>query len=170
MSDVAKREAPWLLEGAGNKRAATVKKFTDAMKSMEVDIQANNNIYPFNSGTVSQTEVCRRAGVRKELLQAPTHKTTTKLMVDAWVADINKSLITGKRNVRRAVTARLDDWKEEHERLLTSYRIDMHKLEVAEARIAELAEENAALREQLTTAGSNVRALKLKDKSDRGKK
>lgn len=160
MSEDVKRKAPWLLANAEKKRAATVKKLTDAMHAIELDIQTNDNIYPFNGGTVNQTEVCQRAGIKNTLLQNPTHKETTKLMVDKWVADINKRLITGRRNVRKAVTARVDDWKAEHEKLLTSYIIDMHKLEVVEARVEELTMENAALREQITKPDSNVRALK----------
>ena len=164
MSETPKRETPWLSENAEKKRDATVKKLTEAMLAMELDIQANDNIYPFNGGTVNQTEVCKRAGIRKTLLQSRTHKTTTKLKVDTWVATINQRIVTGRRNVRKAVTARVDDWKEEHEKLLTSYIIDMQKLECAEARITELMDENARLREQLAKPGSNVRALKPKGK------
>lgn len=166
MSDLPIRKAPWLIDSASLKLAATVKKFTDAMKAMELDIQRNDNIYPFNGGTVSQSEVCRRAGVKKAILQGKAHITTTKVAVDNWVKDINEALITGRKNVRKAVTARVDDWKEEHAKLATSYRIDMHRLEVANKQIRELTEENAALREQLAKVGSNVTALKPKRKKE----
>jgi len=171
MTEVSQREAPWLQEAAEKKRVATVKKLSDAMKAMELDIQANDNLYPFNGGAINQAEVCRRAGVAKALLQSPSHKTSTKLMVDTWVAEIRKRLITGSKNVRRAVTARADDWKEQHEYLRNSYHIDMLKLEEAEAKVitlvaenASLRSENAALREQIAKNGSNVRALRPKAK------
>lgn len=164
MSELPKRETPWLKDAAARRQKETVKKFNDALNEIELDIQRNDNIYPFNGGTVSQSEVCRRAGVQKAILQGPAHKVTTKLMVDKRVADINKALITGSKNVRRAVTARADNWKEEHAKLATSYRIDMHRLEIAEERIRELTEENSALREQLSKSRSNVTALKPRRK------
>lgn len=159
MDDLTKRDAPWLRKSAAKRYAATVTKFTAAIQEIELDIQRNENIYPFNGGTLSQSEVCRRAGVKKAILQGKAHITTTKLMVDKRVAEINEGLIKGRNNVRKAVTARVDDWKEEHSRLLTSYRIDMHRLEGAEGRIKALTEENEALREQLAKGGSNVTAL-----------
>lgn len=164
MSDLPAPQAPWLRKSSDKKRAATVKKITDAVKEMELDIQRNDNIYPFNGGAVNQSEVCRRAGIKNTILQGPAHIDTTKVMVDAWVADVNKGLITGRKNVRKAVTARVEDWKEEHAKLATSYRIDMHRLDLANERIKELTEENAALREQLAKVGSNVTALKPKRK------
>lgn len=169
MTGASTREAPWLQESAEKKRVATVKKLTDAMKAIELDIHANDNLYPFNAGAVTQAEVCRRAGISKTLLQAPAHKTSTKVMVDTWVAELKNRLITGRKNVRRAVTARADDWKEQHEYLRSSYHIDMLKLEEAQAQIrkltedvASLREENAALREQIASPSSNVRALSPK--------
>lgn len=169
MSEPSKRAAPWLQETAEKKREATIKKLTDAMKAIELDIQVNDNLYPFNGGAVTQAEVCRRAGVSKTLLQAPSHKTSTKTMVDKWVADINKRLVTGLKNVRRAVTARVDDWKQQHEFLRNSYHLDMLKLEEAKARISELTAvnakldaENTALREQIANPYSNVRAFSPK--------
>ncbi len=166
MNTQNKRVAPWLQEGAEKKREATIRKLTDAMKAIEIDIQANDNLYPFNGGAVTQAEVCRRAGVSKTLLQAPSHKVSTKIMVDKWVADLNERLITGRKNIRRAVTARVDDWKQQHEYLRNSYHIDMLKLEEAEARVraltainAKLSSENAALRNQIANPDSNVKAL-----------
>ena len=134
------------------------------MKEMELDIQRNDNIYPFNGGTVNQAEVCRRAGIKNKLLQGDAHKTTTKKIVDDWVKEIKKALITGKTNVRKAVTERAENWKEEHKKVTTSYQIDMLKLEMAEKRIAELTAENAALREQLIKKASNVTAMRSKAK------
>lgn len=164
MSETEKKSAPWLAESSLKKRTATVKKFTDAMAAIELDIQANDKLYPFNGGTVNQAEVCRRAGVKPAILQAPTHIESTKLMVDEWVTAIKKKLITGRRNVRKAVTERVDDWKLEHGKVLNAYHIDMLKLEVSEARIRELTAENEALREQIGKGVSNVRALNPKKK------
>ena len=171
MTEVSQRGTPWLQEAAEKKRVATVKKLTEAMKAMELDIQANDNLYPFNGGAINQAEVCRRAGVAKALLQSPSHKTSTKTMVDTWVAEIKRRLVTGHKNVRRAVTARADNWKEHHDYLRNSYHIDMLKLEEAEAKIRTLTaenatfrDENAALREEIAKRSSNVRALSPKAK------
>jgi hypothetical protein len=159
VTEKKKREVPWLKKDSDSRLLATVSKVTDAMKAMELDIQRNDNIYPFNGGTVSQAEVCRRAGIKNALLQGAAHKTTTKVAVDKWVKDINAALITGRKNVRKAVTERADNWKEEHGKVTTSYRIDMLRLEMAQTRIAELTAENAALREQLAKNGSNVTSI-----------
>ncbi len=171
MTEVSQRGIPWLQEAAEKKRVATVRKLTDAMKAIELDIQANDNLYPFNGGAITQAEVCRRAGVAKALLQSSSHKTSTKTMVDTWVAEINRRLITGSKNVRKAISARADDWKEQHEYLRNSYHIDMLKLEEAETKIrgliaenTTLRDENEALRQQLAKDGSNVRALSQKKK------
>lgn len=164
MTESKKREAPWLKINSNERFSATVSKVTGAMKAMELDIQRNDNIYPFNGGTVSQAEVCRRAGIKNTLLQGKAHKTTTKVALDKWVKEINSVLITGKKNVRKAVTERADNWKEEHRKVTTSYQIDMLRLEMAQTRIAELTAENAALREQLAKKESNVTSIRPKRK------
>lgn len=160
MSDNPKKTAPpWLAESSTDRRTETVNKFNSAIATIELEILQNDNIYPYNGGTINQAEVCRRANVKKAILQAETHKTTTKKIVDTWIEEANKKLITGKRNIRKAVTERVDNWKDEHEKLRDAYLIDMLKLEVAEARINKLEQENAALREAFGNKGSNVSAF-----------
>lgn len=47
-----------------------------AMKIIEADIDAHHGVYPFNHGRVTQSELCRRADVKKATLQTPLHKET----------------------------------------------------------------------------------------------
>ncbi len=129
-----------------------VDRLKSAMKAMELEISQNGGVYPENYGRINQVEVCRRAGVSKITLQGKAHKTTTKLMVDDWVAERK---IKRKPEIRRAVTERADEWKAEHAKIATQYAIAMLEFNEAENRVRQLEEENAALREQLTVSGAN---------------
>jgi hypothetical protein len=52
-----------------------------AMKAIEAEIDSHNGIYPFNHGRVTQSELCRRADVKKATLQtrvATRHRITAE--------------------------------------------------------------------------------------------
>ena len=126
-----------------------VKSLEDAMKAIELEIDANDGLYPYNGGRLNQAEVCRRAGIRNGSLQGKAHKTTTKCMVDEWIARVTEGMAKGHRSVRSTVTQRADDWKEAHRKIAEAYHIDHLVLEKAQKRITELEEDNQTLRDQL---------------------
>lgn len=178
---------PELLAFAKGRTAEVIRRLEKAKNEIAVDIQANEGIYPYNGGRVTQAEVCRRAGIRKATLQGDAHKSSTKLTVDKFVADI--LAVKGARSVRRNVTDRANLWKGEHRKIADAYRIDalryeagLKKLEQSEAERHALQQQNfdlrtqnvalqkqnldlqAQLREQLARlSGSNVVPLPKRD-------
>lgn len=153
-------------------------KLRSAMKTIELEIEQNEGVYPFHGGRLSLSEVCRRAGVHKITMQGPAHKTTTKPMVETWIAGIGKQLITGRKIVRKTVTSRADDWEAQYKAVARQFN-EMYAIEViakdkalkeATERIAVLEAENFRLQVELSQ-GRVVRMPKpepkTKSKKDR---
>jgi len=140
---------PELLAHAKGRSSDLVKQLKKAMQAIELDIEKNDGLYPYNGGRLTQAEVCRRAGIRNASLQGPRHKATTKLDVDAFVSRVKKGQVIGNKAVRQTVTGRADAWKEAHQRIGDAYHLTILRSEKLEHRIRELEAENQSLREQL---------------------
>ncbi len=147
---------PELLAASKARTTVVITKVKDAMKRMELDIQNNEGIYPFNGGRITVAEVCRRANISNMTLQAPAHKVGTKIIVEEWIKKLTARLTTGTKIVRRAVTDRAEEWKRVHDEIATAYHIDhltlvnvRAELDEAQGRIRELEAVNATLIEQL---------------------
>lgn len=154
--------APWLQVVAANKRNTTVGKLDAAMNKMEEEIEENQMLYPYNGGVINQAEVCRRAGIKKGTLQGPTHKGTTKVIVDDWVNEVNGRIIKGKPRIQKAITERVDDAECRFKAIQLAYQKDHLKLEDAIARLKKCEAENEALRKIIAkTSGTNVYAFPL---------
>lgn len=165
--------APAGLLGHAKKRTqAVVTKLRAAMKAIESEIDEHEGIYPLNGGKLNQAEVCRRAGISNVTLSTSAHRDTTHKMVDAWLTNIKKSTVTGRKSVRRAVTDRAEDWKRAHAAIAQSYRVaeleylDMKgTMKKLETEVQRLSDENSALRKVLESAGaSKVVSLAKKNK------
>ncbi len=143
-----------LIEHAKQRTLAVVRKLRDAQKTIEAEIDANEGIYPYNGGKLSQAELCRRAKISQVTLSTPAHRHTTKKMVDEWLVRIRTTSITGSKSVRRAVTDRAEDWKRQHKAIAENYRLA--ELEMLDMRreLKKLRAENGALREFLEKSGS----------------
>lgn len=89
-----------------------VARIRKAMADIEAEIEANDGIYPFNKGRITQAEVCRRAGTSPTILQGRTHKNSTLREVKAWLAGIDRKVAAGHKKIRRKVTDRSDKWEE----------------------------------------------------------
>lgn len=137
-----------LLAFAKGRTTEVERKLTKAMKDIELDIEANERIYPYNGGRVTQSEVCRRAGIRKATLQGKAHKLSTKLSVDAFVAKIRTLAIKGAKSVRRNVTDRANYWKDAHREIADAYRVDALRYEVGLQTLKKLEAEMQPLRQQ----------------------
>jgi hypothetical protein len=111
---------------------------------MEDEIKSNGGVYPENAGRLTQSEVCRRAGIAKITLHSPAHKDTTRLEVDRWIANHH---IKRKPEVRKAVTERADFWKAEHAKVASQICIYELQLNEKNIEIRKLKEENRVLRE-----------------------
>jgi hypothetical protein len=134
------------------------------MNAIESEIHEHEGIYPLNGGKLSQAEVCRRAGISNVTLSSSAHRETTHKMVDVWLKNIKMSTVTGRKNVRRAVTDRAEDWKRAHAAIAQSYRaaelefLDMKStIRNLEGEVRKLSSENAALRKLLESAGASKR-------------
>lgn len=142
-----------LIEFAHQKRVTFVSKLDKAMKAIEADVDENAGLYPFNGGRISQSEVCRRAGVSKVTLQGKGHKGTTKVWVDKWVERVQAQVVSGKRSVRKTITGRVESLKAAHAKIANKWHVAQLSFDSAQNRIRELETENAALREQLSVTG-----------------
>lgn len=129
-----------------------IQKVRSAIASMEDEIKLNGGIYPENAGRLTQSEVCRRAGIAKITLHSPLHKDTTRLEVYSWIAS---HPIKRKPEVRKAVTGRADFWKAEHAKVASQICIYELQLNEKNIEIRELKEENRGLREQLARSGAS---------------
>lgn len=129
-----------------------IQKVRSAIAIMENEIKSNGGIYPENAGRLTQSEVCRRAGIAKITLHSPSHKDTTRLEVDSWIAD---HPIKRKPEVRKSVTERADFWKAEHAKVASQICIYELQLNEKNIEIRELKGENRGLREQLARSGAS---------------
>lgn len=145
-----------LLDAAKGRTADVITQVRRAMEEMAKEVEQHEGLYPYNGGRINQSEVCRRAGISKVTLQGKTHKTTTKVEIDEWVARAQKGLVQGKKSVRKTVTDRADSWKAAHKAIAEQYHMAELELVDAKQRIKELEEETKALRGQLTPGGKVV--------------
>ena len=130
------------------------------MGAIELEIDANDGVYPFNKGRVTQAEVCRRASVDKVTLQKPTHKDTTRKAVTEWLAGLTANLVKGRRSIRRSVTERAAIAEGSAKQIATHYHIARIELQDARRAIRDLQRElqeakaaNEALADLLAASG-----------------
>ena len=129
-------------EAANPRTEAMLERLRKAMQTIEAEITANHGIYPFNHGRVTQSELCRRADVKKATLQTPLHKDTTRVEVIAWLAKLSARLADTRDATRERVTAVADNLASEVQRL-------QEALAQAEQTIERLTAENERLRQRV---------------------
>ena len=125
---------------------AALARLHKAMRDIEVEIAAHHGIYPFNHGRVTQSELCRRADVKKATLQNPLHKDTTRVEIMGWLESLGAQLAHTRDGTRERVTEVADSLVAEVQRLTGALEAATQRLVVAEQRIEQLAAENGALR------------------------
>ena len=131
---------------------AMLQRLHQAMHDIEAEIATHQGVYPYNHGRVTQSELCRRADVKKATLQTPLHKDTTRLKVLAWLESLSLQLSGTRTAARERVTAVADDLAQELQRA-------QQELAQAQTRIAELLADNARLRQALSESTSTGHAL-----------
>lgn len=124
---------------------AMLQRLRKAMRDIEAEIAEHHGVYPFNHGRVTQSELCRRADVKKATLQTPLHKDTTRVEVIEWLDRLSVQLAGTREASRERVTAVADDLAEE----LRAVQAELAK---ARAQIAALLEENTRLRKAADAA------------------
>ena len=126
-------------EATNPRTQAMLQRLRRAMHEIETEIAAHQGVYPYNHGRVTQSELCRRADVKKATLQTPLHKDTTRVEVIEWLERLSVRLTGTREATRERVTAVADGLAEE-------LRAVKAELVEARAQIASLLEENARLR------------------------
>lgn len=143
-------EAPENQAGPGHPRtAAALQRLRQAMATIEAEIEAHGGSYPYNHGRMNQSELCRRADVKKATLQNPVHKDTTRVEVMDWCDAINARLMQARDAARIEGTVAaapepsgLAALRQESDEL-------RRQLDAALQRIAALERDNAMLRERV---------------------
>lgn len=128
---------------------AALQRLRQAMRDIEHDIEAHHGVYPFNHGRVTQSELCRRADVKKATLQNPVHKDTTRVEIMRWLDALEQRLGQTRQATRERVTAVTQHLSAEMTTLAERHAQLQQQHQQAQARIAELEQENALLRQQL---------------------
>lgn len=136
-------------EKSNPRTQAALQRLHSAMREIEAEIAANHGIYPLNYGRVTQSELCRRADVKKATLQNPVHKDTTRVEIMRWLDDIGASLAQTRESTRERVTAVTENLSAELSRLTEACQDAQARLARAEQLIAQLQHENDRLRRQL---------------------
>jgi len=153
MDTLTARNSPGSPTDKPNARTeAALGRLHQAMRAIEADIQTHHGIYPLNFGRVTQSELCRRADVKKATLQNPVHKDTTRVDIMAWLDALNANLTQTRASARDRVTAVADTLSADLS-LLTQAKQELEtRLEAADAHIKQLQQENALLKSRLGIA------------------
>ena len=129
---------------------AALGRLRHAMQEIEAEVDAHHGVYPFNHGRVTQSELCRRADVKKATLQNPVHKDTTRVEIMAWLDTLAARLMQTRDGTRERVTAVADD--------LNAQVVELTQLlQASQAELAALRQENAALTQALENAQAQLR-------------
>jgi chromosome segregation ATPase len=125
---------------------AALQRLYKAMREIEAEIETNHGVYPFNHGRVTQSELCRRADVKKATLQNPVHKDTTRVEIMAWLDQLATQLAHSRDGTRERVTAVADDLTAQVQHLTLACQTAQAQLAQAEERIRQLQAELALIK------------------------
>lgn len=126
---------------------AALQRLRQAMATIEAEIEAHGGSYPYNHGRLTQSELCRRADVKKATLQNPVHKDTTRVEIIQWCDAVNARLAQSRDAARLQAPAadsatELTGLSEQLDRL-------QQQLAASERLVEQLRQENRQLRAQL---------------------
>jgi DNA repair exonuclease SbcCD ATPase subunit len=133
------------LEHAHPRTEAAMQRLRHAMREIEAEVAAHHGVYPFNHGRVTQSELCRRADVKKATLQNAVHKDTTRVEIMAWLDTLAAQLSQTRDSTRERVTAVADGLAAQVQELT-------HLLQASQAELAALRQEHAELAQALQQA------------------
>ncbi|WP_210542698.1 hypothetical protein [Rhodoferax sp. PAMC 29310] len=128
---------------------AALARLRAAMRDIEAEVAAHHGVYPYNHGRVTQSELCRRADVKKATLQNPVHKDTTRVEIMAWLDTLAGQLSETRDSTRERVTAAADDLSAQVQELT-------QLLQASQAELAALRQEHAELTQALQQARSGA--------------
>lgn len=145
-------DLPMSAQEKGNARTeAALRRLQQAMAEVEADIAGNNGVYPFNFGRVTQSELCRRADVKKATLQNPLHKDSTRVQIMHWLDQLNTKLMQTRQSARARSTHISDELVPPSDQLTFELRQTQTKLAGTEQELAKLQQENEIWRSSRST-------------------
>lgn len=139
-------------KAAARKAATTVQKVARAKRAVEIDLERYHGVYPYAGGRLTAEEVLRRAGLNRALLQKPRHA-DLKSDLKAWLLDVKKKQLMGKKIVRKAVTERVENAKGEINQI-------RQRWVEAELEFVEQANEIARLNRKCAELEKEIRVLR----------
>ncbi len=128
---------------------AALQRLRQAMAQIETEIEAHGGSYPYNHGRMTQSELCRRADVKKATLQNPVHKDTTRIEVMNWCDAINARLAQTRDAARLQLTGSANGNTADPQSLPDQLASLQQRLDTAEALVEQLQQQNRQLRAQL---------------------
>lgn len=128
---------------------AVLQRLRQAMAQIDAEIDAHDGSYPYNHGRMTQSELCRRADVKKATLQNPVHKDTTRVEVMNWCDAVNARLAQTRDAARLLVAGSADGSISAPQGLPDQLTRLQQRLDAAEALVEQLQAQNRQLRAQL---------------------
>lgn len=149
-------------------RSATVRSekihqnLKEAMLAIQADMHANGGIYPHKGGAVSMAELARRAGfAESNFYKKGQVNQSLKETANLWLETLKKKETVGRKQVKKSIQQRAEDWKEKFHALEQSQILTNLELQSLEARMQKLQAENEALISQLAKhANSNITSIR----------
>jgi cob(I)alamin adenosyltransferase len=120
-----------------------------AMHDIEEDVRQNDGVHPLNYGRVTQSELCRRADVKKATLQNSLHKDTTRVEITSWLDKLNAKLLQTRTGVRERVIERADGLIEQLDLVTKALQAAGAELEVLRRWLREAERKSAELKKKL---------------------
>ena len=124
---------------------AAIARLHRAMHEIVLGVRQNEGIYPRNYGRVTQSELCRRADVKKATLQNSLHKDTTRVEITDWLDGLNAILVQTRTGVRERVTECSDGLRVELEMAAKALQAAEANVGVLQHRLREMEKENGEL-------------------------
>lgn len=131
---------------------AALERLNRAMADIESEITQHKGVYPYNHGRVTQSELCRRADVKKATLQNSLHKDSTRVEIIRWLEGIQSCLSQSREGTRERVTAAVDDLTAEVERLSSAHAKACEEIAQLQKKLSLL---NPARRAMLEVTGND---------------
>lgn len=151
MNDSVKQNQAETEASRGHPRTeAALQRLRQAMAQIEAEIDSHGGHYPYNHGRMTQSELCRRADVKKATLQNPVHKDSTRVEVIDWCDAINARLAQARDLARLEAGSVASQDETKHPALQQELDELRRQLDAALRHSAELERENAALRARLS--------------------
>jgi hypothetical protein len=155
-------------QARGKKRSMEIAvKVRSTMNRIVDEIRSNEGVYPFNKGSLSSAELCRRANIHPTTLFTPKQRELGR-EVNAWLEQVKTGNTVGRAAVRRSLGERIEDWRQLYNALAQAHRdteLELQQLEFEKNHLlndlTDLQLKNRCLEDRLNELmGSNVVPLK----------